>query len=105
MAKFSGLVGYVTTEQTTPGVWLPVETPKRMRGDIIRQSSSRQNDDKVNSDVSLNHRISLVGDAYSFGNYYNIRWIEVDGLKWEVTGIEIQRPRIIVTLGGPYNGQ
>lgn len=104
MAKFAGLVGYVTQEETVPGVWSQVETPRRMRGDIIRQSSNNQNDDKVNSDVSLAHRVSLVGDAYTFSNYYNIKWIEVDGYKWEVSSVEIQRPRLIVSLGGPWNG-
>lgn len=103
MAKFSGLVGYVTTEKTAPGVWTPVETPRKMRGDFIRQSSNRQNDDKVNSDIALNHRVSLIGDAYAFGNYFNIKWIEVDGYKWEVESVEVQRPRLIVSLGGPYN--
>lgn len=104
MAKFSGLVGYVTQSETSPGVWSSVENSITMRGDIIRQSSNSQNDDKVNSDISLNHRVSLVGDAYSFGNYYNIRWIEIDGLKWEISSVEIQRPRIIVALGGIWNG-
>jgi hypothetical protein len=104
MAKFSGLVGYVTQSESSPGVWSSVENPIMMKGDIIRQSSNGQNDDKVNSDVSLNHRVSLVGDAYSFGNYYNIRWVEINGLKWEISSIEIQRPRIIVTLGGIWNG-
>lgn len=103
MARFTGLVGYVTQEESTPGVWSPVESPKRMKGDIIRQSSS-QNGDKVNSDVTLNHRVSLLGDAYAFGNYYNIKWIMVDGVKWEVTSVEVQRPRLTVSLGGLWNG-
>jgi hypothetical protein len=105
MTKFSGLVGYVTQEETVPGVWSPVENPRRMRGDIIRQSSSNQNDGKVNSDVSLNHRVSVLGDAYAFDNYFNVKWVEVDGRKWEVSSVEIQRPRIILTLGGPWNAQ
>ncbi len=104
MAKFSGQVGYVTQSETSPGVWSSVENSNMMKGDIIRQSSNSQNDNKVNSDIALSHRVSLVGDAYSFGNYYNIRWIEIDGLKWEVSSVEIQRPRIIVTLGGVWNG-
>lgn len=105
MTKFAGLVGYVTEEETVPGVWSQVVTPRRMRGDMLRQASSRQNDDKVNSDITLSHRVSLVGDAYAFGNYYSIKWIEVDNYKWEVTSVEVQRPRIIVTLGGPWNGR
>lgn len=104
MAKFAGLVGYVTQEEKVRGVWSPVENSVTMKGDIIRQSSSIQNDNKVNSDISLNHRISLIGDAYAFSNYYSIKWIEVHGVKWEVSSVEIQRPRIIVSLGGVWNG-
>ena len=103
MARFAGLVGYVTQEETAPGVWSPVENPKKMRGDVIRQSSS-QNGDKVNNDITLSHRVSLLGDAYAFGNYYNIKWIEVDGAKWEVTSVEVKRPRLTVSLGGLWNG-
>ena len=103
MARFAGLVGYVTQEETAPGVWSPVENPKKMRGDVIRQSSS-QNGDKVNNDITLSHRVSLLGDAYAFGNYYNIKWIMVDGAKWEVTSVEVKRPRLTVSLGGLWNG-
>lgn len=104
MAKYSGLVGYVSQEETAPGVWIPTDKPRKMKGDIIRQSSSVQNDGKVNSDLSLNHRVSLVGDAYAFDNYYKIKWISIHGSKWEVDSVEIQRPRLIVTVGGLWNG-
>jgi len=109
MAKYSGLVGYITQEESSPGVWSSVENPKLMKGDIIRQSSSFQSDgrtssSKVNDDITLNHRVSLLGDAYAFSNYYTIKWIALDGLKWQVSSVEIQRPRIIVTLGGLWNG-
>ena len=104
MAKFAGLVGYVTQEESVPGVWSPVDTLKMMKGDIIRQSSTVQNGDKVNSDITLSHRVSLLGDSYTFNNYVNIKWIEIDGRKWEVSSVEIQRPRLIITVGGLWNG-
>jgi hypothetical protein len=104
MTRFAGLVGYVTEEEKNPGVWLPVENPRKMKGELLRQSSSRQNDDKINSNITLGHRVSLLGDAYAFGNYYHIKWIELDGMKWEVTSVEVERPRIIVSVGGPWNG-
>lgn len=104
MAKYSGLVGYDTQEETVPGVWSPVVSPKKMKGEIIRQTSSSQNGDKVNNDITLNHRVSLIGDAYAFGNYYNIKWIEIDGMKWTVSSVEVQRPRLVLSLGGLWNG-
>ena len=104
MAKFAGLVGYVTQEETAPGVWSPVEQTRMMKGDFYMESSRHQNGDKVNKDIALNHRVSLVGDAYAFANYYAIRWIEIKGVKWEVTSIEVKRPRLTVNVGGLYNG-
>lgn len=104
MTKFAGLVGYATQEETVPGVWSPVEKPVMMKGDVISQSSSVQNDGKVNSDITLNHRVSLIGDAYAFENYYNLKWIEINGRKWEISSVELRRPRLIVTVGGLYNG-
>lgn len=103
MARFAGLVGYVTQEESVPGVWSPVDKSVMMRGDVIRQSSSVQNDDKVNSDITLNHRVSLLGDSYAFNNYFNLKWIEFGGRKLEIASVELQRPRIIVTIGGLYN--
>lgn len=104
MARFSGLVGYVTQEETVPGVWTPSEKTRKMKGDIIRQSSTNKSSEYVNDDVALNHRVSLIGDAYAFDNYFNIKWVQVDGMKWKVATVEIQRPRIIVALGGIWNG-
>jgi hypothetical protein len=103
MSKFTGLVGYVTQEETVPGVWTQVDKTVMMKGDMLRQSSS-QNGDKVNSDIILNHRVSLLGDSYAFNNYYAIKWIQIDGRKWHVTSVELQRPRIILTVGGLWNG-
>lgn len=104
MSKFTGLVGYVTQEELVPGVWSPVDKAVMMKGDIIRLSSSVQNGDKINSDVTLNHRVSLLGDAYAFNNYFNLKWIQLDGRKLEVSSVELQRPRLIVTVGGLWNG-
>ena len=103
MVKFAGQVGYISQEESVPGVWTPVEKTRQMKVDFYMESSRHQNGDKVNKDISLNHRISLVGDAYAFDNYYAMRWIEIDGIKWDIVSLEVKRPRIIVNVGGLYN--
>lgn len=104
MAKFAGLVGYGSQVETSPGVWETEEKTLMMKGDLIRQNADIRESDKVNDSISLGHRVSLVGDAYAFDNYYNIKWIEVHGRKWKVSSIEIQRPRLILDIGGLWNG-
>lgn len=104
MAKYSGLVGYGIQTETTPGVWKTVDTPRMMKGDFYMESSRHQNGDKVNDDISLNHRISLMGDEWVMKHYPLMRWIEIDGIKWEITSVELKRPRVIVNVGGLYNG-
>lgn len=105
MAKFAGLVTYVTQVESRPGIWTDESISRLMRGDMLRKGSVGQNDDKVNSDISLNHRVSLVGDEYALNNYYDIKHIQLNGREWEVTSVEVQHPRLILTIGGLWNGE
>lgn len=104
MAKFSGNVGYIIEEETAPGVFTQEPIERKMFGDILRASGSFGTGDKVNSDVRIQPRISVVGDAFAYTHFYDIRYVEYLGHKWDISYIEIQRPRIILTLGGRYNG-
>lgn len=104
MARYSGLVGYGQQVEVEPGVWDTEDKEVMMKGDLLRQNANIQ-DSGINDTVSLNHRVSLIGDAYAFDNYYNMKWITVNGFKWTVSAIELQRPRLIVTLGGIWNGK
>ncbi len=104
MARFSGNVGYIIEEETAPGVFTQEPIERQMFGDILRSSGSFGAGDKVNSDVRIQPRISVVGDAFAYAHFYDIRYVEYLGHKWDISYIEILRPRIILTLGGRYNG-
>ena len=104
MSKFAGLVGYVTQRETAPGVWTSEPIEKRMRGDIINAGHQFGTAEKVNDDVTLRLLISLVGDAYSYTNFASLRYIVYLGVKWKVESVQIARPRLILTLGGMWNG-
>lgn len=103
MAKYSGFVGYAKSVETSKGVWTEVITDRKVRGDVIRLGNSVDSADKVNDDITLQNRISLVADPYSYDNFTEIRYITYLGSKWKVTGIEVQRPRLILSIGGIWN--
>lgn len=104
MAKYAGNVCYVTEVESPPGVWRKEETVVRMYGDILRTASVFQGAERINKNITLQNRISLLANSIGMSNFYNIQWIEYLGTKWEVTLIDIVSPRIIVTLGGIWNG-
>ena len=64
MAKFAGLIGFSTTVETEPGIWTNNVVDKNYVGDVIQTSLRYQTDSKINSDVSINKKISIIADVY-----------------------------------------
>ena len=106
MAKWFGKVGYSETVETAPGVWIPQETVREYYGDVSRNSTRWAADsNSTNDDLTINSQISIVADAFANEKFYSIKWIEFMGMKWKVTNVDpTQPPRLILTLGGVYNG-
>lgn len=105
MAKFSGKVGYgPTTVETAPGVWNEVIVERVYVGDILRNTRKLQSGESVNDDLSVNNSISIVADAYANEHFFAIRYVQWAGTLWKVTEVEVQAPRLLLRLGGVYNG-
>lgn len=105
MAKFYGVIGYAETKETAPGVWREVITERSYYGDVIRNTRRWEGSEHLNDDLNINNLISIVADAYANENFFAIRYITWMGSKWKVTNVEVQRPRLILTIGGLYNEQ
>lgn len=103
MGKFYGKVGYLTTTETRPGVWAEDIVEKNYYGDVSKKMSKWQVGEGLNDDKTYSAEISIVADAFAYENFSNIKYIEFMGAKWKVNSIEIQRPRLILTMGGLYN--
>lgn len=105
MAKFYGPVGYAETIETSPGVWTDKITERVAYGEEIRPNSTwTSNPDSTNDDLKINKKISIVADPYALSHYSSIKYVEFMGAKWKVTNVEPIHPRLILTLGGLYNG-
>lgn len=104
MAKYCGHIGYVKSMEIQPGVWDYRTTERLYYGDVIRNTSRFQPSGSVNDDININNVISVVADPYAKENFQYMRYIEFMGTKWKITNVEIQYPRISLTIGGVYNG-
>lgn len=104
MARFAGKIGFSNTIESSPGIWTSEIIEKSYLGDVLKASLRYQKDSKVNEDVILSKRISIVADMFVNNNIHTIEYVTYMGVKWKVTEFDIQYPRVILTLGGVYNG-
>jgi hypothetical protein len=104
MAKFYGKVGYGHSVDRQNGVWEDEITERYLYGDVIRNTRRLVTGDQLNSDLTTGNSISVMADAYSIENIFAIRYVEWAGALWTVTEVEVQSPRLLLRLGGVYNG-
>lgn len=105
MAKFCGVIGFVDTVETKPGVYEEIVTERKYYGDLVRNIRRLQAGDQLNDNVNVNNEISIIADPYAKQNFHAIRYAKFMGSNWKISSIEVQYPRLILTLGGLYNGQ
>ena len=104
MAKFYGQLGYAVEHETAPGVYKPTITEHSYYGDVVRNTRRLESADKINDNVVVSNSVSIVADAFAYDHFFAIRYVRWMGVLWKVTNVEVQRPRLILTIGGVYNG-
>ena len=102
--KWYGAVGFATTVETTPGYWEEEIVEGKYYGDLLSNFRQLKNSGKVNDDVDIANKISMIADPFANQNFHTIRYAEFMGTNWKVTNVEVQYPRLILTLGGLYHG-
>ena len=105
MAKFYGVIGYGESFESERGVWENKIVERSYYGDLIRNTSRFQISDGVNDNINVNNNISIVADPYANENFQHMLYVKFMGAKWKITNVEVQYPRLILTIGGVYNGQ
>ena len=102
--KFYGPVGYGFTEEKAPGVWVSNIVEYSYYGDVIRNSRKLDNGDKVNDDISVGNSISIIADAYANEHFFAMKYVKWAGVLWKVSDVTVESPRLILRLGGVYDG-
>ena len=102
--KWFGKIGFSDTIEKSPGVHVPEIVEKDYYGDLIKNVKRTNDGDKVNDDISLSNQLSIISDPYNQNHFHSIKYVEMFGAKWKVSSVEVQFPRLLLSLGGMYNG-
>ena len=105
MARFHGNIGYITgSVESAPGVYTDQVTQREYYGDVIRETREWRTAQAANPDLTVSNRISVVADDFANENFSAMRYVIWDGVYWKISNIEVQRPRLILSIGGVYDG-
>ena len=105
MAKWYGVVGYVKQVEKSPGVFRSEPIEKEYYGNVIRNSRGwSTQSESTNDNLTINNQISILADSFAMDNSAYMKYVKMMGAKWKITNIEVQRPRLLLTIGGIYNG-
>lgn len=105
MARYYGVIGFSGgSTETTPGVWDEVIVERPYYGDVIRNTRRLQSGEYVNDNVTISNEISIVSDPYALQNFHAMRYVAWMGTNWKVTSVDVQYPRLILSIGDEYHG-
>lgn len=100
--KWYGQIAYRDTVEVEPGVWEDTVTLVDKYGDLLRNSKSNQQGNSINDNITVSNQISVVADPYLLESFHKIIYITFMGAKWRINSVEVQYPRLLITLGSLY---
>ena len=107
MPKFYDAVGYAESREGTgerEGIVEDVIVERRYFGEVLRNTRRYEAGSDILDNLRINNQISIVADAYAYEHFYAMKYVKWMGTRWVVTNVEVQRPRLLLTIGGVYNG-
>lgn len=102
--KFSGIVGFWGEEkEVKPGMFEPEIVERPYVGDVLRNTRRLHATDQQNPNLTVSNQISILSDLYAQQNWHSIAYVIWNGVKWQVSSVDISYPRLALELGGVYD--
>lgn len=104
MPRYVGHVGYGLQQEISQGVWADIIVEGEYYGDVEKVTTRLRDGDGLNQDIVSEHKISVLADENALEFWNQVKYVEWAGLRWSVKSAQIIRPRLILYIGGVYNG-
>lgn len=102
--RYFGKVGYAIPEETGLDIIEDTIVERSYYGDVLKNNRRWEKGEGVNDNLNVSNKISIIADPFAYEHSYAIKYAQWMGTNWKVTDLEIDRPRLILTLGGVWNG-
>ena len=109
--RYFAKLGYRYTEEQKDsegrpnGIYKEIYIERPYKAEVMSSGYQNQQGEGINDDYKITNKFSVLAcDAFTLSHLNSIIWIEYLNVKWKVTSVDIQRPRLIISIGGEYNG-
>ena len=108
--KFAGDVGFwLENVETKPGIFGNKMVEKHYVGDVIRAYNKWDSrSDALSSttdELSVNNQVSILADLFAQEKWPSIKYVVWNGKPWKVKTVQVNWPRLVLEIGGVWNGQ
>ena len=98
-------LGFSYTRDDGHGVWKQVNTEKVYKAEITSHKwYLNREKDTPNVSYKTGESFSVLMDSFLQENLGYITYVVLNGVKWDISSIDVQRPRVHITPGGMYHG-
>lgn len=105
MGKFYGAIGFSVSSETKPGIITTIIEEKIYYGDISKKNVRYQNEQQINDNLRITSQISILCDEYLSEHFSDIKYIKWMGKPWKISTIDVDYPRLTLSLGDIYTGK
>lgn len=105
--RYSGKVGYSIETEVSEGNWENITKEVLVTGSVIDEKYNNFKTSEYqtsNDSLTLQNRFSILFTKELLDNFPNIKYIIYNGIKWKVENVKLVHPRMILTVGGVWNG-
>lgn len=104
-SKFAGKVGYsIDQHEISPGVIEDAVLERNYKGDVKRVGIKSRIGETILPELDITNEFRIVADAFMYQHFSSIRYIKWMGVCWAVRQVDVQRPRLVLRVGGVYHG-
>ena len=104
MSKWFGKIGFAEPYEVH-GVVKDRIIEREYFGEVTRNNRRYHEASKINDDLTISNQISIVADPYALNTFHAMKYVEFMGSLWKVNSIEVQFPRLVLEVGGVWNGE
>ena len=105
MARFHGNVGFSIPYESEPGIFTDQMVERSYFGTIVQHTRRWEKGEGLNDDLTLENRISILADDYAYQHCSGIKYVCWMNARWKVNSMKVEHPRILLSLGGVWNGK